>query len=380
MKNQLVFLVAFFLATVTFGQPLTGTKSISTDPVALKLAGAGLLAGHSFDSLVHPLSVLGEVIDAVCNQIPDGSIAASVIGGVQPYRYEWNIGETTSQVTGLYAGIYTVTVTDANFTSATGSWTVSEPSEMSLIGTAIPASCPTASDGSLTVNGSGGTPPYTYLWSTGETTQSISNLTHGNYRVSVFDANNCDPGITTGTVSVSSQVCVNTIVDGDITATVCFDAHNTITVAGGSTTFIVEPDGHATFIAGVNIRYLEGTTVLPGGYMLGEITLTNEFCSTLKMTEVAGVKVETPLVTEHSFFSLFPNPTNGNFTLVQKGDRNYSIVKVEVYSMSGEKVLTESMVGETNHEFRFVDRSTGLYFVKVVADDCVETIKLVKVK
>jgi hypothetical protein len=114
--------------------------------------------------------------------------------------------------------------------------------------------------------------------------------------------------------------------------------------------------------------------------MLGKITQNNQFCSTVKMTEAAGGKDETPLVTERSFFSLFPNPTSGNFTLVQKGDRNYSDVKVEVYTMSGEKVLTESMIGEKRHEFRFADMHAGLYFVKVVADDYVETIKLVKVR
>ena len=46
--------------------------------------------------------------------------------------------------------------------------------------------------------------------------------------------------------------------------------------------------------------------------------------------------------------------------------------------MNGAKVLTENMVGEKSHEFRFADLPGGLYFVKVVADNYVETIKLVK--
>ena len=79
-------------------------------------------------------------------------------------------------------------------------------------------------------------------------------------------------------------------------------------------------------------------------------------------------------------FTLYPNPTNGNFTLVQNGEKTYGTVKVEVYSMSGEKVLTERMIGEKKHEFRFSEIPAGLYFVKVVADDYVETIKLVKTR
>ena len=63
---------------------------------------------------------------------------------------------------------------------------------------------------------------------------------------------------------------------------------------------------------------------------------------------------------------------------MQKGVKFYNNVKVEVYSLHGEKIMTETMIGEKKHEFRLPDIVTGLYFVKIVADDYVETIKLVK--
>ena len=81
---------------------------------------------------------------------------------------------------------------------------------------------------------------------------------------------------------------------------------------------------------------------------------------------------------EQSCFSIYPNPTTGSFTLVQKGDKLYGNVTVEVFSMRGEKVMTETIIGEQMHDFRFSDMATGLYFVKVVADGYVETMKLVK--
>jgi hypothetical protein len=337
-------------------------------------------AGYTFTTLSAPLSVTGVVTDVSCAQMNDGAIATTVTGGVGAYTYMWSNGATSASLSNLMSGAYTVTVTDDISNTASGSWTVAEPSEISGMGSPTPASCPSASDGSITANATGGTPPYTFLWSNGGTSSTISNLSPGMYYLSVNDANNCGPMLSMVPVSVTSPVCANTVVTGDITTTECYDALNTITVAGGTTTFIVEPTGHATFIAGSKIRYLEGTKVMSGGYMLGKITLTNQFCSVTKMTEVAGGKEEGPVVTERSFFNLFPNPTTGNFTLVQKGDRKYTNVKVEVYSMSGEKVLTESMIGEMKHEFRFADVSNGLYFVKVVADDYVETIKLVKVR
>ena len=114
--------------------------------------------------------------------------------------------------------------------------------------------------------------------------------------------------------------------------------------------------------------------------MTGKIAPNGPWCSSAKMTEVPAGSAEPTLATETVAFTLYPNPTNGNFTLVQKGDLTYGNVKVEVFSMNGAKVLTESMIGQKKHEFRFAGMPNGLYFVKVVADDYVETIKLVKTR
>ena len=65
---------------------------------------------------------------------------------------------------------------------------------------------------------------------------------------------------------------------------------------------------------------------------------------------------------------------------MQKGENAYGSVKVEIYSMNGEKVMTEQMIGEKSHEFRFASIPVGLYFVKVVAGDYVDTIKLIKTR
>jgi hypothetical protein len=113
--------------------------------------------------------------------------------------------------------------------------------------------------------------------------------------------------------------------------------------------------------------------------MLGKIAPSGPFCSPAKITEVVAGAEEVPFATDRAFFTLYPNPTNGNFTLVKKGDLNYGNVKVEVFSMSGEKVFTGNMVGQ-KHEFQFSGMASGLYFVKVVADNYVETIKLVKTR
>lgn len=171
-------------------------------------------------------------------------------------------------------------------------------------------------------------------------------------------------------------------VTGEVTnGSSCFNATNTITV-GGSAPWTVMPGASATLIAGQKISFLPGTTVLNTGYMHGYIAVDGPWCTTSKMPEVAatGTEEPTPVSLEQTYFSIYPNPTTGNFTLVQKGDNQYGNVKVEVYGMRGDKVLSTQMIGEKKHEFVTSTLPTGLYFVKVVADNYTETIKLIKTR
>ena len=166
------------------------------------------------------------------------------------------------------------------------------------------------------------------------------------------------------------------VADGQTT---CYSALQTIYIAGGITTFTVQPGGSATMIAGQNIVYLPGTTVLSGGYMLGMIS-TGTYCpgQAKSLISADAGSDENLFNINQVNFTIYPNPTTGNFTLVQKGDKLYGNVTVEVFSMRGEKVMTETIIGEKMHDFRFSDMATGLYFVKVVADGYVETMKLIK--
>ncbi|MCX6303735.1 MAG: T9SS type A sorting domain-containing protein [Bacteroidetes bacterium] len=159
----------------------------------------------------------------------------------------------------------------------------------------------------------------------------------------------------------------------------CYNAANTITVAGGGNFFNVQSGGSATFIAWQKISFLPGTTVSNGGYMHGYIA-PGTYCAAPALPIMAAGAGESVPNTRADLasFSIFPNPTTGNFTLVQKGAKLYDKVNIELYSIHGEKVACERMIGEKSHDFGLSTMPAGLYFVKVVADGYVETIKLVK--
>ncbi len=99
-----------------------------------------------------------------CNGGTDGSVDLTVTGGTAPYTYVWNNSATTEDMTGLMAGTYEVTVTDANGCTATGSATVTEPTMLMTAVSTTNVSCNNGTDGSVDLTVTGGTAPYTYVW------------------------------------------------------------------------------------------------------------------------------------------------------------------------------------------------------------------------
>src|SRR5690606_30266298 len=107
--------------------------------------------------------------------------------------------------TGLQAGTYTVTVTDANNCTTTTNVTVTEPLVLEAtiaLANVVNVSCFDGNDGSATVTVTGGTAPYTYLWNdaNAQTTPIAIGLVAETYTVTVTDANNCT---TTTTVTIA---------------------------------------------------------------------------------------------------------------------------------------------------------------------------------
>ena len=116
----------------------------------------------------------------------DGSADLTVSGGTSGYTYLWNTGATTEDLTGLGAGTYTVTVTDANGCTAVDAVTIGSGLIVQIIASSD-VSCNGGNDGTATASASGGSMPYTYAWSHGQNGAVATNLSAGNYTVTVTD-------------------------------------------------------------------------------------------------------------------------------------------------------------------------------------------------
>lgn len=133
-----------------------------------------------------------------CNGQADGSIATTTTGGTSPYAYSANDGtnsypSTTGQYSSLMAGSYSITVTDANSCTATASAIVTEPSALTVLPSTTNATCYSYTNGTIQLTASGGTPQYSYMFSTGMQNASGAEggLAAGTYSYTVTDANQC---------------------------------------------------------------------------------------------------------------------------------------------------------------------------------------------
>ncbi|MFM1745054.1 MAG: hypothetical protein RLZZ630_991, partial [Bacteroidota bacterium] len=130
--------------------------------------------------------------DISCTGDSTGELVVASAGGVAPYTYLWNTNSSDSVLNNMPAGLYTVTVTDANGCSQSGSYTLNEPVlALSATSNNTMVGCNNGSTGAIDLTPAGGTAPYSYTWSTGATTEDISNLTAGAYIVTVVDDNGC---------------------------------------------------------------------------------------------------------------------------------------------------------------------------------------------
>jgi hypothetical protein len=130
-----------------------------------------------------------------CN-LSTGTATAVVSGGVLPYRYHWSSGDTTLLTDSLLSGVYTFTVTDASGCAVVGQANVNNIGGPAITLNSIDSvSCFNGNDGAINLTVSGGLPPYTILWSNGQTTGNATQLTAGVYQILVSDTSGCETNV-----------------------------------------------------------------------------------------------------------------------------------------------------------------------------------------
>ena len=303
-------------------------------------------------------NAFAQVSPALCNDSCDGTVALSVVNGTGSYSFDWNVGDTTANVSDLCAGTYTVTIQDVDPNSPNylcfleESYTINEPSALVNNMTNVSkTSCPDGQtcDASATSNVTGGVFPYSYIWSSGEPFQTAQQLCADSNFVTITDANGC----------VLTDVVVIDIPD------------SIVTTAFGDTLICIS-----------NVAALIGATTggtPPYGYIWREGSLNGSIISNSQSFSV------TPSTT--TWYYLESSDANGCV-----GDTSAVLVKVRpplnavlnakdtICPYDTIPVTVEGFGGDTNYTYSwsngsfgntiFVSPNTSEWFVVTVGDFC----------
>lgn len=195
-----------------------------------------------------------------CYSSTDGTATATASGGVPGYNYTWSNGNVGPFQVGLPRGNVSVTVTDANGCTATAFSFIGSPNPLFGNPSITDATCSDLSNGVIALNPFGGTAPYQYLWSNGNTTAVNVGLAAGTFfTVTLTDANGCDTVLTALAVGEPLPLQAQAIQIDDALCAGQASGTGTVNVFGGTAAFVYEWDNGETadtavaLLAGVHV-------------------------------------------------------------------------------------------------------------------------------
>ncbi|WP_310560835.1 T9SS type A sorting domain-containing protein, partial [Flavobacterium sp.] len=206
----------------------------------------------------------------------NGTASAYATGGTEPYTYSWSNGATTSSISGLSAGLYTVIITDSNGCTETATVVLNSAVAMITNVTNTNVNCFGSNTASATVTVTGGTAPHNILWNNGGTSFNPTNLIAGTYTALITDSSGCKVGVSVTITEpeelVSSFTQSNPSCCGGNNATI------TVVSSGGTPTHsILWNNGNTNFIrTGLSVgTYTYTVTDSNGCSTTGSVTILN---------------------------------------------------------------------------------------------------------
>ncbi len=216
-----------------------GTYTVDvTDP-----NGCAIQETFTLTNITNGLTITSSTVtDENCGDAT-GTIDITPTGGNGPLSYSWSNGYTAEDIFGLSAGTYTVTISDGSVCDYVESFTVANTSTVVLTSTVSDATCGSA-NGSIDLMISGGTAPYTIIWSNGQFTEDLSNITAGTYTATVTDDTGCESTTTINVGDSNGGITINGVVTDEFCGDV--DGAIDITVNGGTAPYTYQWNNGST--------------------------------------------------------------------------------------------------------------------------------------
>jgi len=239
-----------------------------------------------------------------CNGGSDGTATLTISGGTLPYISNWNAADTNN----LSVGIYTYTITDNNNCTFSDSINISEPIALTNSYTSANITCNGASTGNIDITPFGGISPYTFSWDNGAITEDLTNVSAGQYIVTITDTNNCSLNDTITLTEPS--LLYSSFTQTNVSCYGLNDGSATVNIFGGLTDYILSWDTLTYPLLG-GVSVFTTPVGVPAGIYPYMVT-DNNGCimyDTITITEPSQI-VSTPTITNVSCYGLSDGSTS----------------------------------------------------------------------
>ena len=323
----------------------------SINPSYIGLIGAGRLDAYEavvMASQLDKLSINASV--GIACTADGGNISLNASMGTSPYTASWHNGMTGMTLNGLSAGTYSVTVTDAQGCFADSTFSIVASTPLVTSSTIDDVTCNGLNDGNIDLTIVSGNPSYTFLWDTGDSTEDVSNLSAGTYRLTLIDGDGCIHYSSYNVYEPSELVGSLSNIDPSSSVLGSID----LTVTGGTPAYTY---------AWNNGDITEDITGLTAGYY--EVTVTDaNGCQVVLDTDLQQTSLASIGELNDGNVKVYPNPAKSNATISWGGNDVASLMIVDA---NGQVVSNED-VSMTN-TYGINNLSTGVYIINLITNN-----------
>lgn len=328
------------------------------------------------------LSITAVVTNATCNGSTNGAIDVTSSGVVGSVSYSWGSNITTEDRSNIAAGTYSVTATDYSGCTSTKSYTVTQPTAVSVSSVITNVKCNGNQTGAINITATGGNTGYTYLWNDNVTTEDRSNIKSGTYSVKVTDSKGCTNNSSFTVTQPNSALTASGYVQ-NVTVKNGNDGSISVKATGGTTLY--------------SYLWSDGSTNKDrSGLTAGNYTLTvtdANACKTNNLftvtqpanfgtsasSNIQNASAKNMSATVSMQAAVSPNPAKGmaRLTINAQAAANATVT---LYNMSGVQVIKTTMSLNAGANTKQIDLSTvapGTYQLMIVSGTEKETIKMI---